>query len=149
MTSTRRIMPGAEPYFFSRGPQACLIVHGFNSSTRENREMGQWLADQGFTVLGIRLPGHATTPADMRRVRWTDWLAAVEDGYSILKDSADTVFIMGQSLGGVLTMTAASTLPFDGVIGISTPFGLVKGWQSFLARPGLIKFLSFFIRDIK
>ena len=149
MTNTQLIRPGAEPYFFSRGPQACLIVHGFNSSTRENREMGQWLADQGFTVLGIRLPGHATTPADMRRVRWTDWLAAVEDGYSILKDSVDTVFIMGQSLGGVLTMTAASTLHFDGVISISTPFGLVKGWQLLFARPGLIKFLSFFIRDIK
>lgn len=149
MTNTRLISPGAEPYLFSRGPQACLIVHGFNSSTRENRDMGRYLADQGFTVLGIRLPGHATTPADMRRVRWTDWLAAVEDGYALLKGSSERIFIMGQSLGGVLTMTAAARYPFDGVIGISTPFGLLNGWQARLARPGLIKFMSLFVKEIK
>ena len=149
MTNTRLIMPGAEPYLFSRGPQACLIVHGFNSSTRENRDMGRYLADQGFTVLGIRLPGHATTPADMRRARWTDWLAAVEDGFSLLKGSSERIFIMGQSLGGVLTMTAAARYPFDGVIGISTPFGLLDGWQARLARPGLIKFISLFVKEIK
>lgn len=149
MTSTRLLTPGAEPYLFPGGKQACLIVHGFNSSTRENREMGRWLADQGFTALGIRLPGHATTPADMRRVRWTDWLAAVEDGFSLLKDSSEKVFIMGQSLGGVLTMTAASRYPFDGVIGISTPFGLLNGWQAQIARPGLLKFISLFAKDIK
>ncbi len=149
MTSTRLLTPGAEPYLFPGGKQACLIIHGFNSSTRENREMGRWLADQGFTALGIRLPGHATTPADMRRVRWTDWLAAVEDGFSLLKDSSEKVFIMGQSLGGVLTMTAASHYPFDGVIGISTPFGLLNGWQAQLARPGLLKFISLFAKDIK
>lgn len=54
---------------------------------------------------------------------------------------------MGQSLGGVLTMTAASR-PFDGVIGISTPFGLLNGWQQ-LARPGLLKFISLFAKEIK
>ena len=148
MTSTRLLAPGAEPYLFPGGKQACLIVHGFNSSTRENRDMGRYLADQGFTALGIRLPGHATTPADMRRVRWTDWLAAVEDGYSLLKDSSENIFIMGQSLGGVLTMTAASRYPFDGVIGISTPFGLLKGNQARLARPGLLKFASLFAPEI-
>jgi len=135
MNNLRLIAPGAEPYLFPGGKQACLIVHGFNSSTRENRDMGRYLADQGFTALGIRLPGHATTPADMRRVRWTDWLAAVEDGYSLLKDSSEKIFIMGQSLGGVLTMTAASRYPFDGVIGISTPFGLLQGNLARIAHP--------------
>jgi carboxylesterase len=148
MNNSRLIAPGAEPYLFPGGKQACLIVHGFNSSTRENRDMGRYLADQGFTALGIRLPGHATTPADMRRVRWTDWLAEVEDGYYLLKDSCEKIFIMGQSLGGVLTMTAASRYPYDGVIGISTPFGLLQGKMARLARPGLIKFASLFAPEI-
>jgi carboxylesterase len=148
MTYTGLIKTGTEPYLFSRGPQACLIVHGFNSSTRENREMGQWLADQGFTVLGIRLPGHATTPADMRRVRWTDWLAALEDGWNLLKGLSDRVFIMGQSLGGVLTMVAGSRYAFDGVIGISTPYSLLQGWQARLLHPGLLRFASLFLPEI-
>ena len=149
MASIHLLTPGAEPYLFTGGKNACLIVHGFNSSTRENRDMGRYLADRGFTVLGIRLPGHATKPADMRRVRWTDWLAAIEDGFSLLKGSNERIFIMGQSLGGVLTMTAAARYPFDGVIGISTPFGLLNGWQARLARPGLIKFISLFVKEIK
>jgi carboxylesterase len=149
MPNTRLIAEGAEPYLFPGGKTACLIVHGFNSSTRENRDMGKFLAGQGFTVLGVRLPGHATTPADMRRVRWNDWLAAVEDGFDLLQqDSSEKIFIMGQSLGGVLTMTAASRYPFDGVIGISTPYVLLQGWQARLARPGLLKFISFFAPEI-
>lgn len=149
MISSRLLAEGAEPYLILGGKTACLIVHGFNSSTRENRDMGRFLADQGFTVLGVRLPGHATSPADMRRVRWNDWLAAVEDGFNLLQGLSEHIFIMGQSLGGVLTMTAASRYPFDGVIGISTPYGLLQGWQAGLARPGLLKFISFFVREIK
>ena len=149
MLNTRLIAEGAEPYLIPGGKTACLIVHGFNSSTRENRDMGKVLASQGFTVLGVRLPGHATSPADMRRVRWNDWLAAVEDGFNLLQGLSEHIFIMGQSLGGVLTMTAASRYPFDGVIGISTPYGLLQGWQASLARPGLLKFISLFVREIK
>lgn len=89
MSSNRLIVSGAEPYLFQGGRTACLIVHGFNRSTRENHDRGKFLAGQGFTVLGIRLPGHATTPADMRRVRWTDWLAAVEDGWNLLNGLSD------------------------------------------------------------
>lgn len=148
MSSNRLIVSGAEPYLFQGGRTACLIVHGFNSSTRENRDMGKFLAGQGFTVLGIRLPGHATTPADMRRVRWTDWLAAVEDGWNLLKGLSDHVFIMGQSLGGVLTMVAGSRYAFDGVIGISTPYGLLQGWQARLLHPGLLRFVSLFLPEI-
>jgi esterase/lipase len=35
------------------------------------------------------------------------------------------------------------------VIGISTPYGLVQGWQARLARPGLLKFISLFVPEIK
>jgi carboxylesterase len=149
MNPSRLLASGAEPYLFLGGKQACIIVHGFNSSTRENRDMGRFLADQGFTVLGVRLPGHATTPADLRRVRWTDWLAEIEDGYSLLKDNSEKIFIMGQSLGGVLTMTAASRYPFDGVIGISTPFGLLQGNLARFAHPWLIKGISLLVPEIK
>jgi len=148
MNNKRLIANGAEPFLYPAGKQTCLIIHGFNSSTRENHLLGRYLADHGFTALGIRLPGHATTPADMRRVRWTDWLAAVEDGYDLLKDSNEKIYVMGQSLGGVLAMTAASRYPFDAVIGISTPFALLNDQQAKFIRPGLIKLISVFKPEI-
>jgi carboxylesterase len=60
----------------------------------------------------------------MIRMRWQDWLHAVEDGYHLLRSAGKRVFIMGLSMGGILTLTAAASLPVRGVVAISTPFSL-------------------------
>jgi carboxylesterase len=86
--------------------------------------MGEYFAAQGHTVLGIRLPGHATHPQDLPRMRWMDWLHAVEDGYHMLHSAGCQVFIMGLSMGGILTLTAAARLPFAGAVAMSTPYCL-------------------------
>ena len=51
--------------------------------------MGEYLNQQGYTCLGVRLAGHATNPEDMIRARWTDWTASVEDGYNLLRGAVD------------------------------------------------------------
>jgi esterase/lipase len=76
------------------------------------------------------------------------FFAAVEDGWNLLKDLSDHMFIMGQSLRGVLTMVAGSRYAFDGVIGISTPYSLLQGWQARLLHPGLLRFASLFLPEI-
>ena len=76
-----QVLSGAEPFLY-RGESGVgvLLIHGWTSSPQEMRDLGKHLAGQGHTVLGLRLPGHATRPADLKRMRWRDWLAAVEDG---------------------------------------------------------------------
>jgi carboxylesterase len=101
-----------------------VLVHGFTGTPKEMRTMGEFLAEQGHTVLGIRLPGHATQPAEMLRMRWIDWLHAVEDGYHFLHSAGRKVFIMGLSMGGILTLTAAGRLEVTGVVAMSTPYSL-------------------------
>jgi len=51
--------PGAEPFFLSGSRCGCLLVHGFTGTPKEMRWMGENLHSQGYTVLGIRLSGHA------------------------------------------------------------------------------------------
>lgn len=103
--------------------------------------MGEYLHRQGYTCLGIRLAGHATNPEDMIRARWTDWTASVEDGFQLLRGISTDVFLIGLSMGGILSLLTASWLPVRGVIAMSTPARLPTDYPVWL-----IEFLSRFIR---
>jgi carboxylesterase len=118
------ILPTAEPFFFPGGKTGCLLIHGFAGTPKEMRWMGEYLHQQGQTVLGIRLPGHATKPADMVRTRTADWLAAVEDGWHLLSGLVDEVFLVGLSMGGALALLMSTRLPVAGTIVMSTPYRL-------------------------
>ena len=121
---TQSIIPSAEPFFFPGGSTGVLLVHGFTGAPKEMRWMGEYLAQKGFSVLGVRLAGHATQPEDILRVHWQDWLTSVEDGYHLLKGVASNIVIGGLSLGGVLSLIFASRFEVAGVIAMSTIFEL-------------------------
>lgn len=118
------VIKTAEPFLFPGDETGILLVHGFTGTPKELRKMGEYLANEGHTVLGIRLPGHANHPDNLRHLTWQDWLGAVEDGYHMLRSACQNVFIMGLSLGGVLTLTAGARLPFEGLVAMSTPYAL-------------------------
>jgi carboxylesterase len=140
-------MSGGEPYFFPGKPVGCLLVHGFTATPQEMRGLGEFLAKEGHTVLGMRLSGHGTDISDMARSRWHDWLASVEDGYHLLKDGCDKVVLVGLSMGGVLSLLLASHLSVDGVVALSTPATLPTNARLRAIRP-LLYPLSFVIRNI-
>lgn len=119
-----RLIPTAEPFFFPGDRTGCLLVHGFTGTPKEMRWLGEYLAGQGHTVLGVRLVGHATQPQDMLRVRWPDWVASVEDGWHMLSGCTDRVVIMGLSMGGILALLFATQYPVAGVVAMSTPHHL-------------------------
>jgi alpha-beta hydrolase superfamily lysophospholipase len=56
---------------------AVLLVHGLSDSPYSLRAIAETFHDQGCYVLVLRLPGHGTIPSGLRRVKWTDWYAAV------------------------------------------------------------------------
>jgi carboxylesterase len=121
-----QIIPTAEPFLFLGDPSkpACLLTHGFTGAPKEMRWMGEFLHQQGYTCLGIRLAGHATDPADMIRSNWTDWTASVEDGYHLLRGVTDNIFLVGLSMGGILSLLMSTRLDVKGVVAISTPYKL-------------------------
>jgi carboxylesterase len=121
---TRRLMPGGEPFLFRGGRVGCLLVHGFTATPQEMRGLGESLAGQGHTVLGIRLAGHATSMDDLLRVDWTDWQADVEGGLQILRSLCDRIVLVGLSLGGALALLQGAAGSVAGVAALSTPFAL-------------------------
>ncbi len=96
--------------------------------------MGEYLNQQGYTCLGVRLAGHATNPEDMIRSRWTDWVASVEDGYHLLCGVTDDIFLIGLSMGGVLSLLMSTQLAVKGVIVMSTPSRLPTDYPIWLLK---------------
>lgn len=87
--------------------RAILLVHGFSASPREMRPLGQYLQQQGFCVLGVRLPGHGTSPADLASRRAEEWLETVELGYQQLARKYPQVSALGLSTGALLVLKLA------------------------------------------
>jgi carboxylesterase len=137
----RSVLPGGEPFFFPGGPTGCLLIHGFTASPQEMYGLGKHLAGEGHTVLGIRLPGHATHISDMLRVRWTDWLAAAEDGFGLLAGVCSRLVPIGLSLGGGLALLLSASLPVAAAVGLSTPYR-----QPSDRRLAVLRHLSWLVR---
>ncbi|HEY5731984.1 MAG TPA: alpha/beta fold hydrolase [Anaerolineales bacterium] len=121
-----QIISTAEPFMLlgDRSRPAVLLTHGFTGTPKEMRWMGEYLNEQGYTCLGVRLAGHATDPEDMIRSRYTDWIASVEDGYHLLRGVTDNIFFAGLSMGGVLSLLMSTRLDVRGVVAMSTPYKL-------------------------
>jgi carboxylesterase len=137
-------IPTTEPFFLPGGRTGVLLIHGFTGGPKEMRWMGDYLNQQGYTCLGIRLAGHATTPEDMIRSRWTDWTASVEDGYNLLRGATDRIFLVGLSMGGVLSLLMSTRLDVAGVVAMSTPYALPKDPKDYPAW--YIKLYSHFVK---
>lgn len=137
-------IPTAEPFFYSGGKTGCLLVHGFTGSPKEMELMGKFLSKKGITSMGIRLAGHATQANDMIRTRWKDWLASVEDGFNFLSGICENIFIAGLSMGGLLTLLAASSYPINGAIAMATPYSISSDWRVTFAKQ--ISFIFPFVK---
>ncbi|MCS6888596.1 MAG: alpha/beta fold hydrolase [Chloroflexus sp.] len=118
-----------EPYLLRRGEQACLLVHGFVGDPGEMRDLADYLAGVGYTVLSIRLPGHTGQPEDLMPVRWRDWLAAATHAFDRLATSYATVSVIGFSLGGALAALLAAERPAHRLVMLATPYRLGGDWR--------------------
>ncbi len=85
-----------------------VLVHGFTGTPYEVRYLGEQLARGGYTVRAPLLPGHGTSIADLDRMTWEDWAAAVERAVDAMRIRCARIAVVGQSLGGLLALHLAS-----------------------------------------
>lgn len=93
---------------FDNGPVGCLLTHGFTGSPFEMRELGEYLAGKGLTVLCKPLPGHGTTAYDMLKTNWYDWYRASVQNLAEISKDCEKVFLCGMSMGGTLSLHMAA-----------------------------------------
>ncbi len=91
---------------FSRGnrdaDKAILLVHGLGDSPFSFVDVSSSLADQGFYVEVVLLPGHGSDPKHMQDVKYEDWQRLVDHYANLLKDQYKEVWLGGFSTGGNL-----------------------------------------------
>jgi len=91
---------------------AALLIHGFTGSPWEMREPAAKLAAAGISSLALRLPGHGTSPQDLARCRYEQWLDTVLTGRARLLRDYRNVAAVGLSTGAMLALAAQTTHPF-------------------------------------
>ncbi|KGK85096.1 carboxylesterase [Desulfosporosinus sp. HMP52] len=121
MEPQRRLV---EPFFFPGNHVGCLLIHGFSGSPSEVRLMGERLAQLGWTILGVQLSGHGTTPEQMATTGWEDWTKDAVGGVRKLRETCDTVIGVGLSMGGLLTLHLGTLGLIDGLISMNAPMVL-------------------------
>ena len=120
-----------KPFYFQRGEPAALLVHGFPGSPAEMLPLGQALAEAGWTVQGITLPGLGHDIQTLQDRRNSDWVDAVSDTLRELKQRHSLVFLVGFSLGGGIAIQVATLEKPAGLI-LMAPFWRLPGllWAS-------------------
>lgn len=111
----------------NKGKVGVLLIHGLLASPGELKAFGEELHSQGYTVLGMRLPGHGTSPWDLHTQHTTDWQEAVARNYRILAAHVEKVVVVGFSTGGVLGLIQADSQADDklaGVVAAAAPLAL-------------------------
>ena len=111
------LMPGAQPFEHDGSDVGVLLLHGFTGSPKSMRPWGEFLAREGYTVRAPRLPGHGTRWQDMNITTWQDWYAEADRSFREIAARCSTVFVMGLSMGGSLTLRLAE-MKGDAISGI-------------------------------
>ncbi len=118
-----------------RNGTGILLVHGLLASPAELREFAEWLVELGYTVMGIRIKGHGTSPCDLRRQTYEDWFSSVKRGLKILSFYSERNVVIGFSTGAALALKLAADEPeqVDAVVAVAVPVKFVS--KSFLFIP--------------
>lgn len=106
------------------GRSAALCLHGLTGKPYEVRPVAEALAARGIRARGPALPGHDSTPEDLRRVNHGDWVGFARTEFEKLRAEHERVFLVGVSMGGVVSLQLAREGLSDAVAVIGAPLRL-------------------------
>lgn len=127
------------PFHAPGGPVGVLFCHGFTGSPASLRGWAEQTAEAGYTVSLPVLPGHATVWQELNVTSWRDWYDAVDAEYRSLRETCDTVFVAGLSMGGSLALRLAQHhTDVAGLLLVNPALGAVDPLARFA---GVLKYL--------
>ena len=115
------MIDGGEPFFMRGGASGVLLIHGFTGLPAGMLLLGEVLNRAGFSVLCPRLAGHGTSERDLMRTTKDDWYNSVLDGFFILRGVCDTIYVVGHSMGGLLTLKLSTEYELAKIVTLAAP----------------------------
>ena len=103
---------------------------------------------ESFDVFCYCLPGHGTSPINIKTVRWEDWYTDSTMHYRNLTKKYDEVYLGGLCMGAVLALAIASEYrDVRGILSLSTTLfldGWTIPWYNFLMPIGVHTILRYY-----
>src|SRR3989338_1952408 len=127
----------------SPSKKGVLLIHGLGASPNEMRELGNFLYENGFTVLGVRLNGHGDGFEYLESSNWQNWYQDVEYSYTVLEHLSDEIYVVGISTGATLGLMLAENKEFKGLVTIA-PAIIMKDWKL-----NFISLIKYFVKSQK
>ena len=126
-----RVVPEIDTRSFDLHPQtslangaAVLCLHGLTATPFEVRPVAEALAARGLRARGPVGAGHEGGARLLAHTPRRDWLANARSELAALRAEHDRVFLVGVSMGGLLSLRLAETERVDGLVVIGTPLAL-------------------------
>lgn len=115
--------------------QAVLFVHGLGDSPYSFIDIAQHLADRGYLVRTVLLPGHGSKAGDLILPKLSDWQKVVDHHTTLLKQQYASVWLGGYSTGANLATSQAINDP--------SIKGLLLFSPAFQPKSSLIRYADF------
>src|SRR5262249_3304363 len=100
--STSRSTIVDRSFYYGSGDVAVLLIHGLTGTPVEMQAVGRGLAEKGFSVYGLQLPGHCGSELELMTTGWRDWYRGVEDAWRDAASRHADVFAAGLSMGALM-----------------------------------------------
>jgi esterase/lipase/1-acyl-sn-glycerol-3-phosphate acyltransferase len=102
-----------------------LLSHGYMAAPLEVKGLADYLGSLGFWVYVLRLKGHGTSPDDLAKRSYGDWVKSIDHGYALISSICRKVVVGGFSTGAGLALhLAARVKEVAGVFAVAAPLTL-------------------------
>ncbi|MDD3824196.1 MAG: alpha/beta fold hydrolase [Sphaerochaetaceae bacterium] len=126
--------------------KAIIMVHGFPSTPYSFNHAAKKAYEHGYDVYAPLLPGFGTKPEDLYHTSFTQWYGYLEEYYRDKRVQYDTLFVVGTSMGGSMTLKLAerfsgTEMAPDGIATVAAPvflndvsIGAIQRWGYYFMR---------------
>jgi carboxylesterase len=103
---------------------AALCLHGLTGTPYEVRPVAEALAARGVRARGPWMAGHEGGSAVLATTSHQDWVELARAELADLRAQHDRVFLVGMSMGGLVSLRLAQTEKVDALVVMGTPLVL-------------------------
>jgi carboxylesterase len=103
---------------------AALCLHGLTGTPYEVRPIAEALAARGVRARGPWMAGHEGGVDDLARTSCEEWVELARAELAALKAEHDRVFLVGVSMGGLVSLRLAEIEGIDAMVVVGVPLVL-------------------------
>ena len=129
MTAVQRLEVDSGAFDFRPGADvangaAVLCLHGLTGTPYEVRPVAELLVARGVRARAPWMAGHEKGVEELAETSWQAWVELARNELAALKAEHERVFLVGVSMGGLVSLRLAQTEEVDALVVIGTPLVL-------------------------